>query len=69
MKIRIISIMLAGLILLALCSCGKFIFSEYKSGDVIESTIDGNTYKLNSKFVMFDDGGSLNDSIVRINGV
>lgn len=57
------------IIIILLCSCGinRFVFQNYQSGDIISNSIDGNIYKLNSKFVMFDDAGALDDSIVRIN--
>ncbi len=67
MKTKIRFVILIIFILLTVCGCGKFIFSDYNPGDMIESCLDGNFYKLNSKFVMFDDGGFLKDNIVRIN--
>lgn len=69
MKNRVLTVLLVSLLVFVLCSCGneKFVFSDYKSGDIICNSIDGNIYKLNSKFVMFDDGGFLRDNIVKIN--
>ena len=67
MKTKIRFVILISFILLTVCGCGKFIFSDYKSGDRIAYNIDGNLYKLNSKFVMFDDAGFSEDNIVRIN--
>ena len=67
MKTKIIPLIFVGLVLLMLCSCGKFVFSNHISGDIIDNSLDGNIYKLNSKFIMFDDSGGLKDNIVRIN--
>lgn len=69
MKKRVIIFMLVALLLFVLCGCEnkKFLFSEYSSGDIIVNSIDGNIYKLNSQFVMFDDAGALKDDIVKIN--
>lgn len=67
MKTKIRFVILISFILLTVCGCGKFIFSDCKSGDMIVNSIDGNVYKLNSKFVMYDDAGFLKDNIVRIN--
>ncbi len=66
MKTKIMFVIMVSLILLTVCSCGKFIFSDCKSGDRIVNSIDGNVYKLNSKFVMYDDAGFLKDDIIRI---
>ena len=66
MKTKIMFVIMVSLILLTVCSCGKFIFSDCKSGDRIVNSKDGNVYKLNSKFVMYDDAGFLKDDIIRI---
>lgn len=66
MKTKIRFVILISFILLTVCGCRKFIFSDCKSGDMIVNSIDGNVYKLNSKFVMYDDAGFLKDDIIRI---
>lgn len=69
MRNRIIIYLLILFITLAFCGCEnkKLYFTEYKDGDIISNSVDGNIYKLNSKFIMFDDGGYLKDNIVKLN--
>ena len=55
------------IIVFCFCGCGKFKLDDYKAGEAIGGNIDGSLIKLNSEFIMFDDGGFLNDDIVRIN--